>query len=106
LLLGALAPHDADADSAGVSPWQEVAQTTTHPDVPEHLEAPAVKSHSGCTACLVQLESQSLAGPSQRTVAFLPRGEACVANPAGLLLSSPRRLAPARAPPAPLLLSA
>jgi len=101
--LSAVVPHDADAEASGVPPWQEVAQTTTHPDVPEHLEAPAVKTHAGCSACLVQLQSQTLLGFSPIALAVLPRGAACSVAAGRHPIRVAPRLGPARAPPSSLL---
>lgn len=103
LVLGAVVPHDADAESSGVQPWAEVSQATTHPDVPEHIEAAAVESHAGCTACLVQLQSQSLLGIAQVALSELPRGAACRVTLDPTSLRVARRLGPARAPPSSLL---
>jgi hypothetical protein len=103
LVLGAVVPHDADAEASGVPPWQEVAQTTTHPDVPEHIESPATKTHEGCTACLVQLQSQTLLGISQLALADLPRGAACSVATSRTPIRVAPRLGPARAPPSRLL---
>ena len=100
--LGIAVPHDADSEASGVPPWQEVTQTTTHPDVPQHIEAPATKSHAGCTACLVQLESQSLRAAVPLAYAPLLREAAPPLAAFGHAVRVAPRLGPARAPPSPL----
>lgn len=102
LVLGSVVPHDAAAEASGVQPWQEISQAATHPDVPEHIEAAAVESHAGCTACLVQLQSQSLLGIAPVALSELPRGAACRVAPDPTSLRVARRLGPARAPPSSL----
>jgi len=103
LVGGALLPHDADAEASGVSPWQWIDQAATHPSIPPHLEAPKVESHRGCTACLLQLTTQSSLAPVPQATAALPRCEAWTPAARAFPTLLPTHRSPARAPPAPPL---
>jgi hypothetical protein len=105
LAAGVLAPHGEDARVSGVPPWQAVAETTTHPDIPAHWEAPLVRMHPGCPACLVQLESRSLVAVGPLDLPLLDRGDLSAVPPERPSIRPAPRLSPSRAPPQKALLA-
>jgi len=99
LAFGMAVPHDEAVEQAGMVSKVEIAETAVHPGDPAHFESAELKVHPGCTACLLQLGSSTVLGPSPALPSPLPPYRN-VALPVELASSGSTSLpGPARAPP-------
>lgn len=99
LAFGMAVPHDEAVEQAGMVSKVEVAETAVHPGDPAHFESAELKIHPGCMACLLQLGSSTVLGPSPALPLPLPPDRNLAVAVERASSGSISLLGPARAPP-------